>query len=211
MSNFLSPETKLKTRDKVLKSALILFVEKGFFNTSISDLVKHSGVSSGSIYHSFKDKQQVAEALMNDLIKHIESNQQIIFNSYSSSWDRYYHLCEWLLTSAENNPHMVQFVLKAQHQEYMPDTPPICSSQPFLNLREVIQQAINNEELRNMDLMLAASIAFGGVLRLIQLRLDGLIDEPATNYLEELTLTSWTALMKPIVKPRIKPKKLKKT
>ena len=47
------------------------FVKKGFFNTSIPDLVEDSGVSTGSIYHAFKDKQSIAESLMETLLEQI--------------------------------------------------------------------------------------------------------------------------------------------
>lgn len=197
MDTFLSPKNKLKTRDKVLKSALILFVEKGFFNTSISDLVKHSGVSSGSIYHSFKDKQALSEALIQELIVFIEEQQQTILKQHSHSWDRFYQLCKWKLETAEENPHMMQFILKAQHQEFMPNYPPICSSKPFLTLRDIIRQGMENQEVKEMDVMIATSITFGGVLRLIQLRLDGLLEKPLPSYLDEITKTSWQAIQAP--------------
>lgn len=196
MNSFLTADKKMKTRDKILHSALILFVEKGFFNTSISDLVRFSGVSSGSIYHSFKDKQDLAETLIEELMAYIEHEQQNILNDHPSPWERYYHLSKSILEAAENNPHMMQFVLKAQHQEFMPEHPPICSSKPFMTLRDVIQQGIEVGELRKMDIMLAASLAFGGILRIVQLKLDGLVEKPLTDYLEEITQTSWLALKK---------------
>lgn len=194
MNSFLTVSKKMKTRDKILRSALILFVEKGFFNTSISDLVKFSGVSSGSIYHSFKDKQDLAETLIEELIAYIEHEQQNILAQYTTTWDRYYQLSKSILESAENNPQMMQFILRAQHQEFMPEHPPICSSKPFMTLRDVINQGIEEGELREMDIMLAASLAFGGILRIVQLKLDGLVEKPLTDYLEEITQTSWLAL-----------------
>lgn len=196
MHSFLEPKDNAPTRDKIMQSALYLFVEKGFFNTSIPDLVKHSGVSNGSIYHQFKDKQQLAEQLMDELIIYIEKEQSVIFANHHQSWDRYYQLSKWLLDAAESNPHMMQFILKAQHQEFLPKRPPICSSQPFLNLRDVIQKAMKKGDIKQMDVMVAASIAFGGTLRLIQLGLDGLLDKSLPSYLDEITQTGWAAIKK---------------
>ncbi len=193
MTTFLDPNNST-TRSKILNSALILFVEKGFFNTSITDLVKHSGVSTGSIYHSFKDKQDLAENLINELITYIQQEQDEILAQYRTCWDRYYHLCKWIIENAEQKPHMMQFILKAQHQEFMPDRPPICSSKPFLNLRDVIRSGIEDGELKEMDLMVAAAISFGGTLRLVQLGLDGLLERPLSSYLEEITATTWQAI-----------------
>ena len=197
MSIFTSSTRLTATKARVLNSALQLFVEKGFFNTSIPDLVTHSGVSTGSIYHSFKDKQHLAESLLAELIILIENQQQTILDQHQSCWDQYYHLCKWLLETAESEPQVMQFVIKAQHQEFMPDSTPICSSKPFMTLRDVVQKGMDQGELESMDLMVAASIAFGGVLRLIQLRLDGLVNDPLPTYLDLLTQHSWKALCQP--------------
>ena len=46
-----------------LRVALRLFSEKGFFNTSVQDIVAAAGVSVGFIYHNFSDKEGIARAL----------------------------------------------------------------------------------------------------------------------------------------------------
>lgn len=192
--NFLANQQLSQVKLKILNSALELFVEKGFFNTSIPDLVKHSGVSTGSIYHSFKDKQAIAEALTQTLLEQIEAQQNQILNQYESSWDRFYHLCKWMMDTAETYPHVMQFILTARHKEFMPDSLPICSAQPFMTLRDVIQQGMQRGELKNMDLMVAASSSYGGVLRLIQLSLDGLLEQPLHLYLNDITKTCWHSI-----------------
>lgn len=178
----------------VLNSALKLFVQKGFFNTSIPDLVKDSGISNGSIYHSFKDKHGIAEALMTTLLAQIDQEQKQILNRYQTVWERFYALSEWMMKTAENHPEVMQFILTARHREFMPDLPPICSSQPFITLRSVIDQGMKEGSVRQMDLMVAASSSYGGVLRLIQLGLDGMLDKPIHAYLDEITEASWRSI-----------------
>ena len=51
------------TQRAVLDAAAALFVEKGYDNTSIDDIVKWSGISVGSIYHQFSGKADVFLAL----------------------------------------------------------------------------------------------------------------------------------------------------
>jgi len=192
--DFLVNDQLSKAKIKVLNSALELFVEKGFFNTSIPDLVKHSGVSTGSIYHGFQDKQAIAEALMQTLLMQVEHQQNLILNQYESSWQRFYHLCKWMMETAEAYPHVMEFILSARHKEFMPDSLPICSAKPFMILRDVIQQGIQQGELKNMDVMVAAASSYGGVLRLIQLRLDGLLEQPLNHYLDDITTTCWQSI-----------------
>jgi len=48
-----------KSLEKILLSSRDLFVENGYEQTSIADISRHSGVSVGSIYHRFSDKQTI--------------------------------------------------------------------------------------------------------------------------------------------------------
>lgn len=45
--------------DEIIEKALILFWEKGLQNTSAKDLVKATGITNGSLFHLFKDKQSL--------------------------------------------------------------------------------------------------------------------------------------------------------
>ncbi|WP_127471533.1 TetR/AcrR family transcriptional regulator [Thiomicrorhabdus aquaedulcis] len=197
MSYFTTPPHS-EVKRKVLNSALILFVEQGFFKTSLPDLVKHSGVSTGSIYHCFKDKQAIAQSLMAALLEQIESEQAHILSAHDTTWARYYALCEWLMHTAQAHPNVSRFVLQARHKEFMPDLVPICSSKPFMTLRNTLQQGMEQGVIRPMDMMVAASCAYGGVLRLIQLHLDGMLERPLMEYLDEITQASWRSVT-PIV------------
>jgi AcrR family transcriptional regulator len=52
------------TRDRLIESARYLFWERGFAGTSMSDLLTHAGVNSGSFYHFFESK----EALLREVL-----------------------------------------------------------------------------------------------------------------------------------------------
>jgi AcrR family transcriptional regulator len=53
------------TRDRLIDSARYLFWERGFAGTSMSDLLTHAGVNSGSFYHFFESK----EALLREVLE----------------------------------------------------------------------------------------------------------------------------------------------
>lgn len=55
------PEETVKL---ILEVALKLFIEKGYENTSIQDIIDHlGGLSKGAIYHHFKSKEHIFEAV----------------------------------------------------------------------------------------------------------------------------------------------------
>ena len=53
----------VSSKERVLAAALKLFVGQGYFNTNIPDLSRESRCSVGSIYHHFKNKEEIAKAL----------------------------------------------------------------------------------------------------------------------------------------------------
>lgn len=57
-----------KTRRDLVDAGRELFVEHGFFNTSIGDIVAKSGVGTrGAFYHHFKDKAELFRAVFEDV------------------------------------------------------------------------------------------------------------------------------------------------
>jgi TetR/AcrR family transcriptional repressor of nem operon len=55
----------MDTRQRLIDSARHLFWERGYAGTSMSDLLGHAGVNSGSFYHFFESK----EALLREVLK----------------------------------------------------------------------------------------------------------------------------------------------
>ena len=53
----------VETRKKIIQAAKVLIAAKGFAETSIEDIAKQAGVSTGSFYTYFKKKEDVVEAL----------------------------------------------------------------------------------------------------------------------------------------------------
>ena len=52
------------TVEKILDVAQQLFLEKGYDNTTIQDIVNHlDGLSKGAVYHHFKSKEEIMDAV----------------------------------------------------------------------------------------------------------------------------------------------------
>lgn len=58
--------TKIKTRDRILKTALELFNEEGEAQTSTVEIAATLGISPGNLYYHFKGKEVIIEALFDD-------------------------------------------------------------------------------------------------------------------------------------------------
>jgi AcrR family transcriptional regulator len=61
------PQTS--TRDRLIESARYLFWERGFAGTSMSELLAHAEVNSGSFYHFFDSKEALLRAVLEGYIQ----------------------------------------------------------------------------------------------------------------------------------------------
>jgi len=62
----------LKTRDRLIVTAMRLFWEKGYNSTSVADVLHAAGVNSGSLYHFFPGKQDLLVAVLDAYLHGID-------------------------------------------------------------------------------------------------------------------------------------------
>lgn len=59
-----------ETERKILDAALNLFMTKGYDSTSIQDIIDSlGGLTKGAVYHHFKSKEEILEAVMQEMDK----------------------------------------------------------------------------------------------------------------------------------------------
>jgi AcrR family transcriptional regulator len=63
MSPKVSQQYKQEVRDKILEAAETLFSKKGYYDTSMDEIVEESGLSKGAIYGYFRSKEELFVAL----------------------------------------------------------------------------------------------------------------------------------------------------
>jgi AcrR family transcriptional regulator len=61
-----------KSRTQILDAALQLFSHRGYGATSMRDIAERAGVSTGNVYHHFKDKETIFRALLDAYWRAIE-------------------------------------------------------------------------------------------------------------------------------------------
>lgn len=181
-------------KEQVLNTALRLFSEHGYFNTSIHDIRRAAGVSTGAIYHHFENKEHLAKSLYDQLLAQMELTISDACVGHNGCHARSRAIIARLFELAEKEPLRMQFILLAQHREFLPDESPICSSQPFRFMREVIEQGIADGEVRQLEPWVAATAMFGGALRMMNLELDQALERPLHLYLDEVMDCAWRAI-----------------
>lgn len=93
-------------KQKMMDTIIELFGKKGFQGTSIQDIVEANGVTKGTFYYYFKNKEDVLVHIHQSFIDHLlEGQENIINNKDLSRSDQLYQIVELLIRNIRTNGH----------------------------------------------------------------------------------------------------------
>lgn len=166
--------TKESRRQAILEAALACFASKGFTETTMEDIRKLSGASTGSIYHHFENKELLARALY---LEGRNSLQTALSASVTGKSLRegiealIYAYLGWF----EQHADLGQYMLQAGESEYL--------STYIKVLRQKIKTELQAENLSGQLLQwLVPYISDGSVVNLPQSLYPPLIIGPSREF-----------------------------
>jgi AcrR family transcriptional regulator len=65
-------------RNELIDTAEALFIEKGYDNTTVEEIVKKTEVAKGTFYHYFKSKNEILDAMLNRYTEEINESMSNI-------------------------------------------------------------------------------------------------------------------------------------
>lgn len=180
---------------RILTAGLTLFVKNGYHNVSVHDVQKKANVSIGSIYKHFGGKEGIAKNLYYHLLNEMDELVDNGIKNRATTKEKCEEIIRLMFQYTESHRDIIAFVFQPNHRDFLPDEPPICSASPFQRMRDIIKEGMNRGEIREITTEVAASAIFGVAIRMVQLRLDGLVANPLPTYLEEVFDAAWNGIM----------------
>ncbi len=185
------------TSDEILLASLKLFSEKGYFNTSLTDIVKVVGIKTSSgIYQHFKNKQAIAEALYDNILDSLSISIDDIRRRNRKPSEQLRELVDLLFQLTEDAPEVVKFLLVINIKEILPEAKHLLETTPFNKIVRVIQNGIKEGEIRQIDPLLAYNYFFGVIIHTITLVLSGSLPKNADSYQAQAWLVAWGSIVK---------------
>lgn len=139
-----------ETRRLIVETAAKLFIEQGYDQTSIQDIIDHlGGLSKGAIYYHFKSKAEIMNEVSNMLYAPLEMRQL----SVEGRTD---------LTGKEKIRELFRISMYSAEQKDMFSTAPDLMKNPKL-LVLYLKEAIQNEASQFVQKLLEEGIADGSV------------------------------------------------
>lgn len=190
-------QTKVDTQDEILLAALKLFAEKGYFNTSLTDIVDATGLKTTSaLYHHFKNKQMIAAALYANIFDSLNVSIDDIRRRNQKSSEQLRGIVDLFFRLTDEAPDVMQFLLVLNINEILPDEKPLLENAPFVKIIKIIQAGANSGEIRAIAPQLCFAYFFGIINTTLRMVLTGVLDKKADTYQAQTWLAAWSAIAK---------------
>ena len=168
--SFFMQRLKDDVRKSIITSSKKLFIEKGFNETSISDIAKNAGISTGNIYRYFLTKQKILDEILSEIEKELIEFLDMLTNSYSLDIHEttYNELFEKMISLSNEKNEELNILFKCENQVQF-----IVFKQKmldiFLKKINIILKSLNFDANIDSTLCSALSIAvFNGILQIIK-------------------------------------------
>lgn len=186
-------------RQRVLAAALKLFVEKGYFNTNVPDLSRESKCSVGSIYHTFKNKEEVASALYDEcMLAFRHALEQALKASGKDIGDIVRNLVKAFLEFSEVNYQLSRYIWLCRHNEFMSGIirHPTRVGLDSLGrtLTRSIKQGMREGKIKPLKANILWTVLFGIPVGYVRDWFDGYNTEPPSKVANDLADACWRAL-----------------
>lgn len=188
---------KLDTPDEILLAALRLFAQKGFFNTSLTDIAKEAGIKTTSgVYQHFKNKQTIAAALYANIIDSLSISIDDIRRCNKKPSEQLREVVGLLFRLAQDAPDIIEFLFVIKLSEFLPDEKPLIETAPFIKIIKIIQAGIKAEEIKNMDPMVVYTLFFGIISHTLVMAVSGNLTKSVDSYQSPAWIAAWHAIHK---------------
>ncbi len=185
-------------RERILAAALKLFVEQGYFNTNIPDLSRESKCSVGSIYHTFKNKEEIARELYKEAMVSFRNALQEAIPEDAEIVTVIKKTVKSFLKFSEVNHQLSRYIWLCRHNEFMSGLikhPTVVGFDRLgRKLTRNIKRGIRNGTLRPLNAHIIWSILFGIPVGYVREWLDGYNLEAPSEVAEDIAESCWRAL-----------------
>lgn len=188
-----SPGRKLM----VIKAALACFTERGYTDTTISDVCAKSGMSVGSLYHHFKSKEQLAAAVYLEGIRDYQQGYVEAMEKATQARTGVKAIIGFHLRWVEKNRDWARYLFQQRHAGFMGETVEDfnrLNAEFFKRVSAWFKVHIASGEMRRLPFDLYMGIMMGPCQEFSRLILNGSATTPIDKAFEVIGDAAWRAL-----------------
>jgi AcrR family transcriptional regulator len=173
------------TKERIERSALELFVDKGIAETSIRDIAKSAGVSLGALYVHYKGKEELAWELFSRAFVQIGTELRRLTDEAPTLEKKVEVIVAYTFRCFDEDWVTISFAFFARHQHLKRITRAMPN--PYVVVRNVVAEAIDGGRLPKQDADLSATLMVGAIIPVIDIRILGRLKGSLASQIQPVT------------------------
>nr|WP_035906978.1 MULTISPECIES: TetR/AcrR family transcriptional regulator [unclassified Lebetimonas] len=191
----MAKETK---KTQIMKTALKLFAEHGFYNTTIADIAKEMGMSVGNMYNYFPSKESLAKELLIYTSNRFGEKLKEINEMDIPGKEKIKKITELYFDMAESEPELVDYFMRVylSNKEIFANgcEGMLCVSAFVTEIMIFLEEGVRKKELKNQDFFSAFGLFMGYLGGLVFLSKERILPKPLKEYVESVSENIYNAL-----------------
>lgn len=160
------PDVSAERKDQILDAASEVFAEKGVHETRMDDIVKKSGLSKGTLYWYFKNKDEIVLNIFERIFSREFAELENLVDADGTATERLLHFADRTSEDIKRMlrlmPLAYEFMGWAFRKKFVQDAFKLYINKFMDILVPVIQQGIDSGEFRAIDPQ-SAAITLGAI------------------------------------------------
>jgi len=184
-------------RKEIIKAALLCFVELGFAQTSMADIQRRSNASTGSIYHHFRSKEQLAAEVYIQGIRDYQEGFLAVLEDERSPRNGIFAVIRYHLQWVSNHPEWTRYLFQKAHAAFMASAADV-----FAGLNAEFMKGcarwlcvhVKAGTVRRLSPDMYVAILLGPLMEYTRLYLACQTCTPLEHAMQELASAAWNCL-----------------
>jgi len=190
---------RLKKKNSIILSALKLFSQNGFYNTSIANISKSIGISVGGIYGYFPSKKELAKSSIVFVTKKLAYKLNEINKKNITQREKISQFAGFYFDFIEKHPEMIDYFFRV----YLANRELFCDeddcgfslAKDFVDeIENLINKGIENGEFKKQNFYVAFSCITGILGSMTFLNGEKVLSSQPNIYCEDISNAIYNAL-----------------
>jgi AcrR family transcriptional regulator len=184
-------------RSAIIQAALACFSELGFSETSMADIRRHSKASTGSIYHHFKSKEQLAAEVYLEGIRDYQIGLIDALEEQQGAKEGIRAMITHHLIWVKGNVDWSRYLFQKRHSVFMSATEEEITGMNRMLMQRLIDWFSRQQKSGTLRLLppdIYVAIILGPCMEFTRQYLSGETGSKISKVIEELTEAAWLAL-----------------
>ena len=183
---------------EIMKTALNLFAQNGFYTTTIADIAKEMEMSVGNMYNYFHSKESLAKELLIYTSKIFGDEIKKINDMNVSTEEKIKEIVKLYFNMAKEEPELVDYFMRVylSNKEIFSNgcEGMLCVSAFVTEIMIFFEEGVRKKELKNQDFFAAFGLFMGYIGGLAFLFREGILGKDIEEYIKPVSENIYNAL-----------------